>query len=798
MARVKLPTVKNYKVEIFGLVQSIGFRPFIYRLAHRLKLSGWIENNGKGVLIFLSGLEKNQLDFFLATLQKEKMPQAEIQQIEVCALSDDDELSKEFVKSQTFEESFFIKSTANSKVKTARILPDLIMCSDCLKELFDPCNRRYLYPFINCTHCGPRFSIIEDLPYDRKNTSMRKFKMCAQCEGEYADPLNRRFHAEPISCVDCGPQIQLYMTTKSNDLDTGVAAQIEVLDPLTEVARLLASGNIIALKGVGGFQLLADASNADVIERLRYRKKRESKPFAVMFASLQQLKECCEVSATESKILTSVSAPIVLLKKKPSVATEIANSVAPANPYLGAFLASSPLHFLLLRLLGRPLVVTSGNLSDEPICIDNNEAFVRLRPVADYFLIHNRDIVRPLDDSIVQCVSEHTMVLRMGRGYCPSYRSIESTNKKQIMALGSQIKNTLAFYQDQQIYLSQHFGDLDQEISQNHYERELKKCLQFFNCDTEKVQFVTDNHPDYFSSFWAQKNTKKTIRPIQHHYAHLYSAVFDCKPKEDFLGIVWDGTGLGLDHSIWGGEFFRGIKGSSGFTEVQRMGSLRPFPLLGGESGIRNPWKILLGLFYELNLTEEFCHVDAKKAQIPTADIENLLQLQKQKNFYPMTSSVGRFFDAIASLLFFNGEVEYEAQAAMALEFEATKNDDRNQSDEDYFKVTWLAKEGFYILDWQNIFEKIFTDKKKGVNSSRLALMFHFWLSKAIFDLAQILNVNCIVLSGGVFQNRLLLEEIFKLSEKLNIMVHISSQTPVNDGGVALGQLVSVLTGLEV
>jgi hydrogenase maturation protein HypF len=786
--------VKKFKIQITGQVQGIGFRPFVYRLAHRLGLRGWVENTGSGVLISLQDIEQKSLDIFLILLQKEKMPLAEIDQIKIIEI-------EEYDVGSIGEENFFIRDSSLGSERFVRILPDLTMCSECCRELFDPRNRRYLYPFINCTYCGPRFSIISNLPYDRLNTSMREFKMCRACEKEYKDPRNRRFHAEPISCLDCGPKFKILDQEK----------QVVVTDDvLIKVTELLKEGQIVALKGVGGFQLLADASNPNAIAKLRSRKQRKAKPFAVMFATISMLKNFCEVSSEEHKSLISVQGPIVLLKKKHQTSGEIVDLVSPSNPYLGAFLPSSPLHFLLMRLFDRPLVVTSGNRNNEPICIENEEALGRLQGIADYFLIHDREVVRPLDDSIIQWVDQQKILLRAGRGYAPIYFKSEKSDglNHSVVGLGAQFKNTFAFYNGDQIFMSQHFGDLDNEIAQKHFQRELLSTLALFNLNSKALKAAVDYHPGYFSNQVLKDISFKDFEKVQHHEAHLYSALLVTKPKSDFLGVVWDGTGYGIDHTIWGGEFFYGnnnnkinnnVKSNgNGNFKAQRVASLRPFALLGGESAIRNPWKILLSLFFEVGRWQDFQTLVEKESEVEQKAIENLVQVHLQKNFFPKTSSVGRLFDAIACLLVFSGVVEFEGQAAMSLEFEALKYQNSLENDMDseieHLKNlnSWQTNKDFYILNWQNVFEKIISAKRKGVSSAQLAFVFHRWLAFNVVELAKTLNVNCIILSGGVFQNRLLLSEVIRIAKSKAVEICIPSRVPVNDAGIAVGQLVAI------
>jgi hydrogenase maturation protein HypF len=804
--------VKNYFIQISGIIQGLGFRPFVYRLAHKLKISGWVENDGCGVNIFLENIEITLLDEFLRQLKSDKPSMAEIHSLVVKELSFGHQNSAKLVGMTSLAETintvkvkkFEIKESVSSGDKFTRLIPDLLPCKDCLQELFDPSNRRYLYPFINCTNCGPRYSIIKDVPYDRSRTTMKKFKLCELCAVEYADPLNRRFHAEPIACANCGPKLQLWNQGSGN---------MSCQDPIKETVALLKQGFIVAIKGVGGFQLIADATNEEVVHKLRLRKNRLKKPFALMMFDISMVTQYCKTTAKEEELFSSIRGPIVLVRKKQI--TSLAAGVAPDNPYLGVFLPSSPLHYLILKLFGRPLIATSGNVSNEPICIRDDEAKNRLASIADYFLLHDREIVRPLDDSIVQIVNDKVMTIRIGRGYAPIYFDIPSIHLKSemallptnasldfnaksqrlVMGLGAQLKNTVAFYNGKDIHLSQHFGDLDKEISQEYFDREIKKITDFYSCDENSIEYVGDLHPDYYTSRWIMAKEKNIM--IQHHKAHLMAAASEFNLQQPYLGVVWDGTGYGEDNCIWGGEFFYNTPNG----DVTRIGHLRPFRLLGGESTITHPWKTLFGICNELLDPSLLSQIRSIKKSWTEKEEELFLSILKKEINCPLTTSMGRLFDAIASLLVFSGKVEFEAQAAMALEFEAMVCKDPTVCSDIFF--SWQFKEGQYILDWEPMLRKIvsfFADHqleagdsfalKSDIRSS-LAFNFHCSLAKSIFDLVELVQVKEVVLSGGVFQNRVLLEEIFKLEKIKGIKVNLPQRVPVNDGGIALGQLLS-------
>jgi hydrogenase maturation protein HypF len=784
-SEVRFFFVRKYLIQITGLVQGLGFRPFVYRLAHQMGISGWVENDGNGVNICIIEVEEKILGEFLKRIQLEKPPLAEINSINV---------SRDQITNDVVAKEFRIKESPASDLRFSRLLPDIRPCVDCLQELFDPVNRRYLYPFINCTNCGPRYSIIEEVPYDRKRTSMRHFKLCTHCGDEYSNPLDRRFHAEPIACSVCGPQLQLWR---------GGKRLIAIADIIAEVVLLLEQGQILALKGIGGFQLIVDAANSEAVRSLRIRKKRPSKPFAVMMPDMAVVQSFCEVSSKEDALLNSCNGPIVLLKKlKTDIGFEkLASTVAPDNPYLGVFLPSSPLHYLIMKLFGRALVVTSGNISDEPICISDEDALSRLGDIADYFLIHNREVVRPLDDSIVQVIGDRIMTLRVGRGYAPQYfgNSYCLHDSKPKMALGSQLKNTVAFYNGKDMFLSQHFGDLDRDIAQHHYDREVKKIIQYYNLDINAVEYAGDLHPNYYTSQWLREKVPgKTYLPIQHHKAHLFAATAELAIQEPCLGVIWDGTGLGDDGSIWGGEFFYVL----GMSSFDRIGSVRPFSLVGGESAIRNPWKILFGIVSEITEGKFLEYVRDSKKQWTKKEEELLLAVLKSGINCPRTSSMGRLFDAVASLLCHEGEVEFEAQAAMKLEFHALEYETPSVSDDSLLQ--WIESDYScpgvklkYLLDWEPLMRKLLGGFLNKDSTSYLAYSFHVSLARSIFDLAQLVNVKDIVLAGGVFQNRLLLAEVFRFSKISGVNVHLPERVPVNDGGVAFGQLLTLMSDMS-
>src|SRR6266567_5629229 len=557
------------KVILLGAVQGVGFRPFVYRLATELQLEGWVLNSAQGVFIEVEG-PRDPLNRFLLRLEKEKPPLAVLQSFEASFLDP--------VNYRGFE----IRKSDERGEKTALILPDIATCADCVREILEPNNRRFRYPFTNCTNCGPRFSIIEALPYDRVNTSMKKFVMCAECEHEYHDPLDRRFHAQPNACRRCGPQLQLWN-------DNGVVVS-ERDDALQQAADVVRSGKILALKGIGGFQLLVDARNEAAVSRLRTRKNREEKPLAVMYSSLDAVRMDCEVSDLEERLLLSPESPIVLLCRLSAIhnhcqsgsdQSAICSAVAPRNPNLGVMLPYTPLHHLFMRELNFPVVATSGNLSDEPICIDERDARQRLRGIAAVFLVHNRPIVRHMDDSITRMMAGWELVLRRARGYAPLPVHLKTT-LPTVLAVGAHLKNTVALSVGADVFISQHIGDLETEQAYRAFQRAAADLPKLYDAKIDIV--ACDMHPDYLSTNFAT-HLPIPAHPVQHHWAHVAACMAENEIEPPALGLAWDGTGYGLDGTIWGGEFL--LAKSNGAFE--RVTHFRQFRLLGGDRAIKEP-----------------------------------------------------------------------------------------------------------------------------------------------------------------------------------------------------------------
>ncbi|MBX7046755.1 MAG: carbamoyltransferase HypF [Ignavibacteria bacterium] len=738
--------MKSVRINIHGTVQGVGFRPFVYRLAKELNIKGWIVNSSEGVTIEAEGIEKNVNDFLLK-LREEKPVNSSI-----TSFSFIDSSEKNF---QLFE----IRQSSNSQKKTALILPDIATCKDCEEEIFNPEDRRYLYPFTNCTNCGPRFSIIEAIPYDRANTTMREFEMCDKCKAEYENPLNRRFHAEPIACPDCGPRVTFYDNEKN--------LISERHDAIVKAAQFIRDGKIVALKGLGGFQLLADASNEKAIKTLRERKHREEKPLAMMFPSLENVKDFCEVNSEEEKLLGSAHAPIVLLRKKEN--NFIAKSIAPENNYYGVMLPYTPLHKILLEILDTPIAATSGNISDEPICIDNDEAFEKLGGIADYFLVHNRKIVRQVDDSVARIVKGKPFMIRRARGFAP-YPVIIDSEVPPAIAAGGHLKNTVAISSGKNIFISQHIGDLDTKEAFGAFKKIIHDFQNLYDVKPETV--ISDLHPDYVSTKFAEKLDLNHFQ-VQHHYAHILSCIAENKIEGEVLGICWDGTGFGSDGNIWGGEFLKVNE-----DKFERFAHLKYFPLPGGEKAIKEIWRTGVSLLSSVQTKEEVKNYYSKY------DTNTILNLIEKEINSPLTSSMGRLFDGVSSIINLRQYSSFEGQAAMQLENIVDVN-----SDERYeFEIIKSQKNNFSI-EWKNVIKEVFFDLNNGISKETISSKFHNALVDLILKVCNLSGMQQIALSGGCFQNKFLLEKSVDMLTNNGYKVHWQSEIPTNDGGISLGQM---------
>lgn len=752
--------MERRRVTVQGNVQGVGFRPFVYRLAHELDLGGWVTNSPQGVLIEVEA-SPLRLDTFLARLGNELPPHAAIHHLDWNTIS------------ATSERSFEIRPSQHGGAKSALILPDLAICPDCLREIHDPADRYYRYPFTNCTHCGPRFSIIHALPYDRASTTMRGFVMCDQCRAEYENPLDRRFHAQPTACPHCGPQLSLQGRSGKR-----LAVRAEALH---EAAVALRRGQIVALKGLGGYQLLADARNSQAVDLLRQRKQRPHKPFALMFPSLASVEAVCHLSDAERSLLQSSAAPIVLLDYAGGeIAPSVSLTVAPRNPYLGVMLPYTPLHHLLLDELGFPIVATSGNVSGEPIIIDDEEAFSRLGAVADLFLTHDRPVARAVDDSVACVVEEAPVLLRRARGYAPAPVCLP-TPVGEIIAVGAHQKNAIAVTHDGSVFLSQYLGDMENMKVRDAFKRAQADFTALY--DLQPKVIACDLHPDYPSTRAAERSGLKVVH-VQHHYAHVLSCMAEHNLNAPVLGVAWDGTGYGTDGTIWGGEFLQ--VGAHGFA---RVASLRPFPLPGGDLAAREPRRSALGLLYAIYGDDLPC----AQLGFTRRELRILLTALRQRINTPLTSSMGRLFDAVAALVGLQQRCSFEGQAAMALEY-AQKC---VKTDECYpFAMTPVTtREGVYerMIEWKPMIAALLEDRDTAAISAKV----HNTLAAIIVAVAEQVGEPIVVLSGGCFQNRALLARAIRQLCGAGFQPYWQQRIPPNDGGIALGQVVAAARELN-
>ena len=745
------------KIIIHGTVQGVGFRPFVYRLADDLGLKGWVQNSAQGVLIEIEG-QREKIEAFINRLENEKPINAVIYNIEHL-----------FLDPKNYTEFKILESIETGK-KTTLILPDIATCKNCLNEVFDKKNRRYMYPFTNCTNCGPRFSIIKHIPYDRENTTMKTFKMCTKCTEEYNDPKNRRFHAEPNACKDCGPNIKLFYRNKNIISSCKKTLQ----DTMNEIKN----GNIIAAKGIGGFHLICDARNNKAILKLRKRKNREEKPLALMFPSIEHIKEACIVSELEERLLLSSQCPIVLLKKKSDFS--LPDSIAPKNPYLGVMLPYTPLHHILMRELETPIVATSGNISDEPVCTGDDEAFNRLSDIADLFLTHNRPIIRPVDDSVVRIICNREIILRRARGYAPLPILLEEETPN-ILALGGHLKNTISIALENKVFVSQHIGDLENNETYKVFQNTINSFKKLYDFTSQVT--ACDLHPDYLSTKHAFKESKNIVQ-VQHHHAHILSCMAENELDYPVLGIAWDGTGFGLDKTLWGSEFLLVKR-----NDFKRIAYFSHFRLPGGEKAIKEPRRIALGLLYDVfgDKLFEMDNLNTIKA-FPKGETKLLKQMLKKNINCVLTSSIGRLFDAVSSILDLRQFTNFEGQAPMELEF--IIND--FETDDFYSFETINNKDNEpRIVIWSKMIREIIKDMELKVSLSEISAKYHNTLVEIIIDFAKKVNLKKIVLSGGCFQNKYLTERsVFRLQQE-GFKPYWHQRIPPNDGGISLGQVIA-------
>ena len=743
------------RVEINGIVQGVGFRPFVFALAQKYRLCGEVANTADGVWIHVQGHART-LDRFVNEIPKKCPPLAQITHMTA---------SPRPLGSYS---NFTISPSQNRQGHTTLISPDVSVCADCLAEMFDPGDRRYRYPFINCTNCGPRYTIIDNVPYDRPFTAMRHFTMCRRCQAEYDNPMDRRFHAQPNACPDCGPQVQLCDAR---------GLRVDCADPIARAADLIRQGNVVAVKGLGGFHLAVNAEDDVAVRCLRERKGREEKPFALMAADLERIGHFAEVGEAETAILTSIQRPIVLLRQKPG--RRLSDWVAPGNRYFGVMLPYAPLHYLLLDDDFTALVMTSGNLSEEPICIDNTEAFKRLAGIADAFLVHNREIYLRSDDTIVRHLAGTMRQIRRSRGFVPVPLFLRRS-QPSVLACGAELKNTVCLTREDRAFVSQHIGDLENTAALDFFERTVAHMQRILNVRPEIV--ACDLHPDYLSTRYAEALDLRQIA-VQHHHAHIVSCLAENQADGAVIGLAFDGTGYGPDGTVWGGEVL--VADAARFSRVAHLETL---PMPGSAAAIRQPWRMAASCLHHV-FGDDFSRLDLPfLKQTDARRLHIITQMASAGLNSPPTSSLGRLFDAVAALCGVRSTVSFEGQAAMELEMAAAGRDC-----------------GIYDFAWGSgadrpifvapIISGVVDDLQSRRPLPEISRRFHDTLvalfTRLCADLRAEHNLDRVALSGGVFQNAILLTGMIHSLEKEGFEVLSHRLVPTNDGGIALGQAVA-------
>lgn len=739
---------------IEGIVQGVGFRPFIYRLAKTHSLCGWVRNTPAGVLLEAQG-EPDGISGFLEDIRHKAPPLAVLSAVR------EEELAP--AEGDAFE---ILESAGGAD--SVQIAPDCDVCPDCLRELFDPGDRRYRYPFINCTNCGPRYTIIKGVPYDRPLTTMAEFPLCPECRAEYEDPANRRFHAQPVACPVCGPRLNLV---------DGAGREVPG-DPLRTAVALLKEGKILAVKGLGGYHLAVDACSADAVRELRLRKKRDEKPFALMSPGLDEVGRYALFDDTERRLLEGPEHPIVLLRKRDG--NTIDSLVAPLNGYFGVMLPYTPLHHLLLRGNFLALVMTSGNLSDEPIAYLDEEARERLTGIADYYLLHNRRIHVRTDDSVIRVFQGNPIFLRRSRGYVPLAVVLPSA-QKSVLAVGAELKGAVCLTRGDRAFMSQHIGDLQNDAVLKSLDETVRHLEQVLRIKPEII--AHDLHPDYLSTVYAREIPDLPRVGVQHHHAHLASCMAENGLEGDVIGVIFDGTGLGTDGTIWGGEFLFG-----GYGSFSRKGHFRPVSLPGGDAAVREPFRMALSYLYTAYGDSLFRLELPFMEEISASDRKLFLAMLERRINSPLSSSCGRLFDGVAALIGLRSRVTYEGQAAIELEALA----EQGRAKEPY---PFVLREGEGVMvDFAPMIRALVDDVANGADRAEMAGKFHGTIASAVAEVCGRIRVNTgvdrVALSGGVFQNKLLSERVHDLLAGSGFKVFVQRLVPPNDGGLALGQAI--------
>ena len=740
------------KIVVKGIVQGVGFRPFIYKNATKNNLKGFVNNTSKGVFIEVEGYEED-ITSFIEEIKHKPPVLSKVTDIKIIDKEIEGYTNFNIIESKEEEEAITL------------ISPDIAICDDCLRDIRDKNNRRYRYAFTNCTNCGPRFSITKKVPYDRENTTMDVFQMCSECREEYNDPLNRRFHAQPNGCSKCGPRV--YICNKEGN-------EIISNDPIKDIAKEIKNGKIVAIKGIGGFHLACDAKNKEVINELRKRKKRPRKPLAVMMRDIETVKKYCDVNELEERILLGNKKPILLLDKK-------RNSLLPKeltnyqNGKLGVMLPYTPVHHILFSEDIDILVMTSANISGEPMVYKNHEAIEKLKGIADFYLMNNRHIYIPIDDSVSRVILGKERVLRNARGYAP--KSMEIKDMAYSIALGANSNNTFAIANNENIFFSNYIGDLANYNTWQHYINSLEHMKGIYKIDPKS--YFYDLHPNFYQNELLKEIKTKKIG-IQHHHAHIVACMAEHSLEEEVIGIAFDGTGYGIDGKLWGGEFFICDK-----ERFKRLAHLNYVALPGGEGAIREPWKIAISYLYDI-FKEDYAayvpkHLQEKKHQIIT-------EIIKKDINSPKASSIGRLFDAVAALLGFDAKITFQGEAAIDLENLCCRDD------QSFYQYNISLEDGIYIIDCKPLIKSVVIEVIDGIDKELIARRFHNTIIKFTIELCEILrkeyNLSSVVLSGGVFQNEILLINIYKELIKRDFKVYIHEQIPANDEGISIGQMI--------
>ncbi len=829
--------MNGYEIVIKGIVQGVGFRPFIYNLAIELGLNGWVSNKGSDVIIYIDATEQQMNSF--VTLISQKAP----------VLSKIQNISTHQLPLNRFS-SFEIRKSEVAQEGVVFISPDVCTCKNCLNELKDPKDKRYQYPFINCTDCGPRFSIIKGVPYDRHNTTMNCFKMCSFCEGQYVNPADRRYHAQPVCCFDCGPGLYFKLAGEHNCVEGGETG----ISAIHKAAQYIQQGKIVAIKGIGGYHLCCSATSEAAVHRLRTRKHRDNKPFAVMVKDIDAVNKYCFVNAEEEKLLTSTAAPIVLLEKRGEY---LPHQIAPQNRYLGVMLPYTPVHHLLFDCSELPeaLVMTSGNLSSEPIFYKDDEAFEGLNKIADAFLYTDREIFMRTDDSVTRVFRGKPYILRRSRGYVPlpikldirklagiynmnkpnkgqlnnneldADHSADNVNIPEVLACGGELKNAFCVNKGEYFYMSHHIGDLENEDTNLSFRQAVEHFENMFSITPEAVAY--DLHPNYFSSQYGRQRTEKQFG-IQHHKAHIASCMAENALSGDVIGIAFDGTGYGEDGAIWGGEFFYGS-----YNHFKRAGHLEYVPMPGGDGAIKHPWRMALSYIKKANRLDYITDKEGNYSfnDIKLEDINFILKILDKNINCQQTSSMGRFFDAAAAIAGIRADITYEGEAAIMLEYYASNflklniggsfekdisshdnvssnifdscenNTSGNKDDISSYEVVISQQEDGFVVETDSIISAMIDDIIDNRQIGFVAARFHKTVAdmvlKGCIRIRQTTALNRVCLSGGVFQNITLLELCIDLLEAYGFSVFVHSDIPTNDGGIALGQAVMAIAALD-